>query len=562
MKTCVTPWPASILCVLLTPPFQDNLQNADEHEEENSLYENIGNGARPIHKSGIASNNFIQVERESYYDEPAPLRNGGSNPNQNGHATYDEPENIYETLPEHHEIEKTESDQYVDMSSPEKATKNNLELDVSPIIEIENTTYEEFEIVNRDPEDTSLLENSYEIIEEKPKFTMKTTDFSENRSPETDAKSSVKDRMLLATDDAATLLFTQTVTSPMLTPSEENIDFLKGFQRENTASDNTISTSNESPGKEDSERATNEENNTSDISGEISASEQLTNDIAEDKTSEDQENIYENAEFLKRNSENIYENVKEKQKEPEEENIYENLRDLKKDAAEIEDHEENIYQDIEECKKDEEIYESVEEIKNSEASQKEEQSDRDISDTAEEPEVTSNEIVTDLDDLESERVEAKGHTADVEIIEAKEKVVESHTEHYESREEKRVTNIETVQSETIQEKGESYSEFVHHSKTESNYYEKYTEVVSKNSQNVEISNREKDTETVPPEIVKNLKNQFLKTGAEVVGITKKEVEDVNQLKTVNIIKQINRFESGDSPTTDLDDVSSLYIFFL
>ena len=42
---------------------------------------------------------------------------------------------------------------------------------------------------------------------------------------------SVKDRMFLSTDDASCLLFTQTVTSPMLTPSEENIDFLKGFRR-------------------------------------------------------------------------------------------------------------------------------------------------------------------------------------------------------------------------------------------------------------------------------------------------------------------------------------------
>lgn len=512
----------------------------------------------------MASNNFIQVERESYYDEPAAMRNGGPNPNQNGHATYDEPENIYETLPEHHEIEKTESDQYVDMSSPEKATKNNLKLDVSPTIEIENTTYEEFEIVNKDPEESILLENSYEIIEEKPKFTLKTTDFSENRSPEGDAKSSVKDRMFLATDDAATLLFTQTVTSPMLTPSEENIDFLKGFQRENTASDNTISTSNESPEKEDSEKATNEENNTSEISGEISASEQLTNDIVEDKTNGDQENIYENAEFLKQNTQTIYENLKEKQKETEEENIYENLRDLKKDDAEVEEQEENIYQDIEECKKDEEIYENVEEIKNKETPQKEEQSDNNISDTIEEHEVTSNEVVTDLDDLESERLETKDHTSTVEIIETKKKMVESHTEHYESKEENRVTNIETVQSEEgelTRENVESYSEFVQHSKTESNYYEKYTEVVSKNSQNVEISNREKDTETVPPEIVKNLKNQFLKTGAEVVAATKKEVEDVNQLKTVNIIKQITKFESGDSPTTDLDDVSSFFFYF-
>lgn len=42
---------------------------------------------------------------------------------------------------------------------------------------------------------------------------------------------SIKDRMLLSTDDTSCLLFTQTITSPMLTPSEENIDFLKGFQR-------------------------------------------------------------------------------------------------------------------------------------------------------------------------------------------------------------------------------------------------------------------------------------------------------------------------------------------
>ncbi|XP_018571199.1 xin actin-binding repeat-containing protein 2 isoform X3 [Anoplophora glabripennis] len=529
---------------------KDNLQNPDEHEEENSLYENIGANARPIHKSGVASNNFIQNERESYYDEPAPLRNG-SNPSQNGHVTYDEPENIYETLPEHHEIEKTDSDQYVDMSSPDKATKNNLKLDVSPAIEIETATYEEFEIVNKDPDDSSLLENSYEIIEEKPKFTMKTTDFSENRSPENEAKSSVKDRMFLATDEA-TLLFTQTVTSPMLTPSEENIDFLKGFQRENTASDNTISTSNESPEKDDLDKAANEENNTSEISGEISASEQLTNDIAEDKTSENQENIYENAEFLKQTSENIYENLKEKPK-AEEENIYENLKDLKKDV-EDEQHEENIYQDIEECKKVEEIYENVEEVKNKEASWEEMEPEQIVSDAVEEPQVTSDEIVTDLDEVESQQT--KEDSPHEEVRETTERLVESHTEHYESKE-STVTSNETVKREEseVRTEGqtESYSEFVHHSKSESNYYEKYTEVVSQNSKNVEISNREKDTETVPAEIVKNLKSQFLKTGAEVVATTKKEVEDVNQLKTVNIIKQINKFESGDSPSMDLDD---------
>ncbi|XP_065166919.1 titin isoform X8 [Atheta coriaria] len=38
-----------------------------------------------------------------------------------------------------------------------------------------------------------------------------------------------RDRMLLSTDSASCLLFTQTVTSPMLTPSDERVDFMKGF---------------------------------------------------------------------------------------------------------------------------------------------------------------------------------------------------------------------------------------------------------------------------------------------------------------------------------------------
>lgn len=57
-------------------------------------------------------------------------------------------------------------------------------------------------------------------------------------APDVADPKSVKDRMFLSTDDASCLLFTQTVTSPMLTPSEENIDFLKGFNQ-NTNSDNT-----------------------------------------------------------------------------------------------------------------------------------------------------------------------------------------------------------------------------------------------------------------------------------------------------------------------------------
>lgn len=53
----------------------------------------------------------------------------------------------------------------------------------------------------------------------------------ENDEKQQQSSKSVKDRMFLSTDDTSCLLFTQTITSPMLTPSEENIDFLKGFQK-------------------------------------------------------------------------------------------------------------------------------------------------------------------------------------------------------------------------------------------------------------------------------------------------------------------------------------------
>lgn len=61
--------------------------------------------------------------------------------------------------------------------------------------------------------------------------------FEKCENHETTTIKSVKDRMFLSTDDTSCLLFTQTVTSPMLTPSEENIDFLKGFQEKTNNQD-------------------------------------------------------------------------------------------------------------------------------------------------------------------------------------------------------------------------------------------------------------------------------------------------------------------------------------
>ncbi|XP_017774526.1 PREDICTED: trichohyalin isoform X2 [Nicrophorus vespilloides] len=60
---------------------------------------------------------------------------------------------------------------------------------------------------------------------------------------------SVKDRMFLSTDSTSCLLFSQTVTSPMLTPSEERVDFIKGFQRDSPPD----TTTNESPASEEPE---------------------------------------------------------------------------------------------------------------------------------------------------------------------------------------------------------------------------------------------------------------------------------------------------------------------
>ncbi|XP_044261088.1 LIM domain and actin-binding protein 1 isoform X8 [Tribolium madens] len=198
---------------------------------------------------------------------------------QNG---YPKEDSIYENVG--HQTNKTEiekSDQYIDMSgNPE-------------IKDEEVAVYEDI--------DDDLP------IKEKPNLIL--TDLCDVKPNENETKS-VKDRMLLSTDVAPCLLFTQTVTSPMLTPSEENIDFLKGFRRE-------------------------------------------SNDETKD------ENIYENAEFLKnQNNEAIYENLKE--------NIYENLKDLngKQEGEEI------IYQNVEELRdnndeeavKDDEIEEEKSEL--------------------------------------------------------------------------------------------------------------------------------------------------------------------------------------------------------
>ncbi|XP_074041839.1 uncharacterized protein isoform X4 [Leptinotarsa decemlineata] len=532
----------------------DDPQIADQkNQEDDTFYESMSASARPIPESGIASYDLLQNERQHSYDSPVVVKNDS----REHQGVDEETENIYETLPEYGEIEKTEpSDQNVKLSSSERV-EPNLTLDLSPKVEVENVCYEDVE---------ETIESSYEIVRQedadRPSFSMETTDFSEQRSPEDNAKS-VKDRMLLATDDAATLLFTQTVTSPMLTPSEENIDFLKGFQRENINSDS--SASNESPPKEDLTK-TSEENSTSDISAAMSISDPSATQLPENSKAKE-ENIYENAEFLKQNAENIYQNVDEAVKE---ENIYENLKDVQRAVEELEEHEEHIYQDIDEYveeknmpkqedfAKEDDVYESVGDV---------EENVKISEETFVENSLYSNESVPELEPItDCSRKENINETGIIEFehyetVGGEEEItekyfvhseqVEKHKETFESQSELRseASNVETVESnigDSLESKTkETYSEFVYHSKMESNYYEKYTEVVSKTSTSSDISNREKDTETVPPEIVKNLKSQFSKSGAEIVATTKKD-EASELRRSINIMEQISKFEHLDS----------------
>lgn len=78
-----------------------------------------------------------------------------------------------------------------------------------------------------EPEDQAI----YAEIAEGPSIPDLTFQRAQDLPEAEQAARSAKDRMLLSTGDASCLLFTQTVTSPMLTPSEENVDFLKGFQQ-------------------------------------------------------------------------------------------------------------------------------------------------------------------------------------------------------------------------------------------------------------------------------------------------------------------------------------------
>lgn len=558
---------------------------------DDALYENVVDSS----EIGVSSQHFLDNERQNHYDIPNSKPLKVAEPKiHNGQCLDDSSEHIYETFPgDASPPKKTEStDQFVEMSTP------NIDLEVSPVtpeIMIEKILHEHCQNTSNQ----SDVMSCYEFIEpevDKPSLGL------EIKSSE-DTSKSVKNRMFLSTDDAAsTLLFTQTVTSPMLTPSEENIDFLKGFQRDSQISNESSPESKRS-----------EENSTSESPVVSKSSENVYENDDETK-----ENIYENV----KSSENIFENMKSS------ENIYENI---KTHASETEEHEEHIYQDIDDCKK-ESVYEDVADVKTvtSQMISDEIMVENSLYNTVDEVKMRQIEnMIIDSEKIMYETINSQegsthvdqpyetilkhsevviSHSATaisssesphtdqdvIEIIDCG--IIENHNDESNSKE--NVNENNTVVTDIVNEcdilkqteainrsvsskspieetgKGdglpkqlvdgnrdedkESYSEFIHHSKTESNYYEKYAKVVS-NSNHTEICNREKDTETVPPEIVKMLKNQFLKNTVDETS-TKKEVSDVNQLKAINIMKQINKFENKDCGHEPEDVSDNSFIF--
>ncbi|KAL1502839.1 hypothetical protein ABEB36_007923 [Hypothenemus hampei] len=396
---------------------QDDLQQPDHSSK---TYENVPQ-LSPKQQSEI----ILQKEIEqSYYDEPRTLKQNGIH------------EEIYENIPE--KTDKDEEDQNLYAPEVDLVQQEEYEpIDVEQNVDASSNLYESVE-VNKPDEVNFTTPAAAKTSLNLP--TISLNDFSEDNQLE---KSSVKQRMLSSCDQTSTLLFTQTVTSPMLTPSEENIDFLKGFEDE-------------------------------------------------------KENFYENTEFFKNTTpENMYENVEVKRED-----------DTTNGCIETEE--------------EEEIYEQV---------------------------ILSNERG------EEERQPEAGCGKSLETDESLEEFIKKEKEVEDMVDEAAATDLSEEVSNNGRISAEVYKELIYHHKTESNsnYYEKYTEVLSKNDKST-ISNREKDTETVPAEIVKNLKNQFqTKSETSNSKFNERKKEEVQVQKSATSINQIKtKFEGGDGKVDDDD----------
>lgn len=266
---------------------------------------------------GATCETFIQIEREHCEQHP-PAVNGFKT---NGHRTDEsEPENRENPIdaqPEdlgNKEIVSPLAEDQLETQTPTGAAPPRPQTD-------------------RDSDDECAVRSG---------VTIETEDFDASCPPDlaasclgaADANKSAKDRMFLCTDDSSCLLFTQTVTSPMLTPSEESIDFLKGFRRD--SSQNTLSDNSSSPVDPPTIDTSSDPNEIVDVDNveicsngvgginveheyeEVRCVQQAPVENAEIPTTNDVMNIYENVNFV----------AVERQTEQEEEEqpIYENVQ--------------------------------------------------------------------------------------------------------------------------------------------------------------------------------------------------------------------------------------------
>lgn len=221
---------------------QDEIKATEEEEEAEIQIEKPTiktNGMSPTKQNGSGSTcqTFIQVERE-YCEQQTPTVNGFKT---NGHHS-----------PRTDESEPENLENPIDAQLEELGNKEV----VSPLKEEEDQLETQTPIEAPQPREQLSAQTDDDECEVQSGVTIETEDFDAcSPKPSLDlsvsclgaaeANKSVKDRMFLSTDDSSCLLFTQTVTSPMLTPSEENIDFLKGFRRD--SSQNTLSENSNSP---------------------------------------------------------------------------------------------------------------------------------------------------------------------------------------------------------------------------------------------------------------------------------------------------------------------------
>ncbi|XP_045466994.1 uncharacterized protein LOC123675614 isoform X22 [Harmonia axyridis] len=544
---------------------QDTLEKQSEStEQEETLYENI----ETVKSSSTITKSFLKTERTVEI-----LNSSNSSNISNGHSDSATTENIYENV---QSITKTSSE-YMDMDgNVETIKKVNTEV-----------IYEDLR--TEDHGDTGLVKEDIASEKTKPSFTLLTA--ASVDTPEKADLKSAKDRMLLSTDDTSTLFFTQTVTSPMLTPSEENVDFLKGFRRESSAN----SSPKDSSRSEESSTAANQPDLVLVGGGDVEVIAGIEKPPAE-KTPDGKETSEPLAEkYVDQVQENIYENL-----ETMDESIYENLEDLKstRPVTGCFDKLENTSESLSEALP--EIVSQIEQRKMYEFAEDDDVTetsdvyslDKQVSDSdssnfvldpsrPEDAPISSRKV--DRFGVIQDYINSEGAAEeDQEDEERARRTAEDLEEHqkagYDDAEvmdyiamteqpnlkEKESTEVKTKPDENgdgvqVQEDetDDAFREIKSPGQT------RIVDEIVKNyivtKSDASAKNRERDTETVPAKIVQNLTSQFMKGADEKEdSLCKNKKHDVNQLKSVGIMKQINRFEQKDEIVENETNLESFY----